>query len=94
MVARCRWRRSWLRARLKDPNVGKPTNSDSRGYKDPTPALIAGFARNHFGGTTESYETNVRPRYLHIDEREVGGNFAGDDAHVDLERVKIVWGED
>lgn len=53
-----------------------------------------GFARNHFGGTTESYETKVRPRYLHIDEREVGGNFAGDDAHVDLERVKIVWGED
>lgn len=81
-----------LRARFKDPNVGKPTNG--RGYKAPTPELLAGFARVHFGGTTESHETKVNPRYLHIDERDVGGNFAGDDAHLDLERYQIVWGED
>ncbi|MDC0720442.1 hypothetical protein [Nannocystis bainbridge] len=81
-----------LRARFEDPNVGKPTNS--RGYKELAREQLAALARNHFGGTTNSYETRVRPRYLHIDERDVGGNFAGDDAHLDLERMKIVWGDD
>ena len=81
-----------LCARFKDPNVGKPTNG--RGYKRPTPEQLVGRARVHFGGTTESHATKVQPRYLHVDQRDVGGNFAGDDAHLDLERMRIFWGED
>lgn len=83
-----------LRARLEDPNAGKATNGP--GYRRPSAELAATYARNHFGGTTESHETRVQPRYLHLDQRDVGGNFAGDDAHLELlrDRPRIVWGED
>lgn len=82
-----------LRARLDDPNAGKSTHD--RGYRRPSVEIAATYARNHFGGTTDSHETRVQPRYLRVVERDVGGNFAGKDAHLELirDRPRIVWSE-
>lgn len=81
-----------LRARVDDPNAGEVTNSGE--YRRAADDFTATYARNHFGGTTESRSIKIAPRYLYIDGRDVGGDFAG--AHLELirDRPRIVWGAD
>lgn len=80
-----------LRARLGDPGAGKTTNV--RGARAGA-ELLKGFARSHFGGTSSSSTTRQPPRYLELEEHEVGANYGGGAARIDLTGPRIRWGED